>query len=172
MVGRFAAAVGTLAVCACSPVHDWREVRLADGALVALFPCKPARLVRTVELAGAPVALELVSCSAGSTTWSVASGDVGNPARVGPALAALHDARVANLAGRETARSQVVPAGATPHMQSMRFTVQGQRPDGEPVTEVSLVFARDNRVFHAGALGAGTPREALETWTDSLRLVR
>lgn len=155
---------------ACSPVHDWREVRVADGALVALFPCKPQRLVRSVPLAGAPVELELVSCSAGGTTWSIASGDVGDPGRVGAALTALHDARLAALGGRETDRSASMPVGATPHVQSLRFTIEGQRSSGEAVKEVSLVFARGNRVFHAGALGAEPAPEALETWTDGLKL--
>lgn len=164
----FGAVLGGLV--GCSPVLDWREVRIADGTLVALFPCKPQRLTRNVALAGNPVDLELVSCNAGGTTWSVTSGDVGDAARVGPALSALHDTRLVALAGRETDRVAAMPAGATPHVQSMRFTVEGQRPDGTKVSEISLVFARNDRVFHVGALGANPSPEAIETWIDSLKL--
>jgi len=156
----------------CSPVHDWREVRVADGALVALFPCKPQRLTRSVPLAGNAVDLELVSCSAGGTTWSVTSGEVSDAGQVGATLSALRESRAGALAGRETDHVALVPAGATPHVQSMRFTVEGQRPDGSKLREISLVFARDSRVFQVAALGPDPSREAVETWIDSLKLAR
>jgi hypothetical protein len=170
---RLLAALSVSAAAAgCSPVHDWREVRVGEGALVVLFPCKPERLTRTVDLADAPAAVELTSCGAGGTTWSATSADVGDPGRVAAALTALHDARLKALAGREVGRAAYVPAGATPHVQSLRFEVEGQRPGGEPVREVSLVFAKGNRVFHLGALGADPPPQALETWVESLQLAR
>lgn len=170
---RLLAALSVSAAAAgCSPVHDWREVRVAGGELLVLFPCKPERLTRTVDLADAPVALELTSCAAGGTNWSVTSGDVGDPGRVGAALTALHDARLKVLAGRETRREAFVPAGATPHVQSLRFELEGFRPGGEKVREVSLVFARGNTVFHLGALGPDPHPQALETWVESLQLAR
>ena len=74
-----AAALGVAAGCA--PDLNWREVRPVGTTLVALLPCKPDRQTRAIPLAGAEVSMEVLGCSAGGTTWAVATADVGDPAR-------------------------------------------------------------------------------------------
>lgn len=154
------------ALAACSPALDWREVRPAGDTLVALLPCKPERRVRELPLAGSPVAVEVLACTADGTTWGLTSADVGDASRVAPALAALREARARNLGGREAAvRPQPIKGLPQP---GLRFAVQGVRPDGEAVVEESLLFAQGTRVFHAAALGGRPPAAALETFFDNL----
>jgi len=163
-----AAALGVAAGCA--PDLNWREVRPEGATLVALLPCKPDRQTRAIPLAGTEVAMEVLGCSAGGTTWAVATADVGDPARVAPALAGLRAARTRNLEGREGEVRPAELAGATPG--ALRLTVEGRRPDGTPVRERALLFARGTRVFHAAALGGEPPAEALEVFFGGLKLSR
>ncbi|HEV7915613.1 MAG TPA: hypothetical protein VGP22_17745, partial [Albitalea sp.] len=76
---------GALAACtmaACSPALDWRESRPADSDAVAMFPCKPERFARQLALAGAPVQMHLVSCTAANVTYAVAYARLADPARL------------------------------------------------------------------------------------------
>jgi hypothetical protein len=158
------------AAAGCAPELNWREVRPEGVALVALLPCKPDRQTRAIPLAGAEVSMEVLGCSAGGTTWAVATADVGDPARVAPALAGLRAARARNLEGHEGDARAAEVAGATPG--ALRLTVEGRRPDGTPVSERALLFAQGTRVFHAAALGGQPSTEALEVFFGGLKLAR
>ncbi len=158
------------ALAACAPALDWREVRSSGDALVALLPCKPERRTRQVPLAGPPVALEQLSCHADGTTWALSSADVGDAARVAPALEALRAARARNLDGRETQARPAQVAGMTPQPLALRLRVDGRRPDGSALREESLQFARGTRVFQVAALGGTPSADALETFFGSLTL--
>ena len=74
---------------ACAPALDWREVRPAGSGITLLFPCKPDSHARQVQLGPHSVRLELHACTAAGTTWALAFADMGDPARVGPALAGV-----------------------------------------------------------------------------------
>ena len=157
---------------ACSPTLDWREVRPVGSELKALLPCKPERVMRGLTLAGAEVQFELLACQAGDVTWALASADVGDPARVGTALAELRRARSLNLNGRETASTPAMVRGLAMSSAAQRFTVVGHRPDGVAVTEESMLFAQGGRVFHAAALGASPAPAAVQSFFDGLELPR
>lgn len=158
------------ALTGCAPDLNWREVRPAGSTLVALLPCKPDRQTRTIPLAGGEASMEVLGCSAGGTTWAVATADVGDPARVAPALAGLRAARTRNLEGREGEARPGEVSGAAPG--TLRLTVEGRRPDGTPVRERALLFSQGTRVFHAAALGGEPPAEALEVFFGGLKLAR
>lgn len=154
---------------ACSPALDWREVRPEGAALVALLPCKPERHVRQMPLGGAPVAVELLACSADGSTWGVASAAVADPREQAVALQALRAARASNLDGRESEVAALTLPGVAPEPQALRFTVTGRRPDGAPVVERAAVFAHGGRVFHAAVLGGEPSAQAIETFFDNLK---
>lgn len=161
-----------LGLGACAPALDWREVRPDGGAVVLLMPCKPDRQVRQVALAGPPVALELLSCRADDTVWVATTADVVDPARVGPALDALRQSRRTNLEGREI---DAQPAGAGPlatAASAQRYTVEGRRPDGQPVREHALQFAHGTRVVQVTALGGAPSADALDTFFGGIALPR
>jgi hypothetical protein len=153
----------------CSPALDWREARTAGSGFVALFPCKPRTLTRTVPLAGAPVALSMHACSAGGVTWALAHADLGDPARVGPALSELRGSAAANI-GAGAARELPLPIkGLTPNPASVRLRLEGRLPDGRAVVEQIALFSRGTVVLQATALGETLPDEAAETFFAALR---
>ncbi|MCY7314917.1 MAG: hypothetical protein LH480_04670 [Rubrivivax sp.] len=174
------AAVGALLAAAllggCSPVLDWREVRLADSRAQVLMPCKPSAQERNVSLAGQPVRLSLHACAAGGQTWGIAFADVAEPGRVGPAMAELGASAAGNIgAGRPGRAAAARPIalqvpGATPHAASQRWRLQGTRPDGTPLHMQLAVFAHGTRVFQATALGEPLADDAADTFFGGLRI--
>ena len=151
---------------ACSPALNWRSVAVPEAALQVMLPCKPDNAVRTVELAGAPLALSLLSCDADGATFAVSYATLTDPARAGVALEHWRAATLARIgvavpaasapASGAAAPAQMqsfVPAGALALPQAVRTTVQGKRPDGTAVTAHTAWFARalgsEVRVYHA-----------------------
>lgn len=103
-----------VALSACSPALDWRELR-PDGAHVrASMPCRPASHQRELPLAGAPVTLSLWACQVDTGTFGLAMADMRDPARVGPALLALREAARQNVQGRVIELVPVQVPGMTP----------------------------------------------------------
>jgi len=160
-----------LLLWACSPTLDWREVRPEGSGALAMFPCKPTQHARQLALAGQPVVLTLVACSAGDATWALAYTELGDPARVGPAMAALRAATLDNLAAGD-ARLLALPLavpGATPHPGSGRVGFSGQRPDGQPMQAQVAVFTKGTRAFQATVIGETLTADGLESFFDGLR---
>jgi len=170
-VGRCWLVVASAALAACSPALDWREVRPDGGVLTAWLPCKPQRRVREIDLAGGRVSMEMLGCRAQGSTWGLTSADVGDTARVEPALAALRTARAANLGGEETsATPSAVPAGPASR-PALALRVAGRNAAGEAVVERSLLFAAGTRVFHVAVIGIEPSAEALDSFFGQLRLL-
>jgi hypothetical protein len=169
-VGRAAPAVvlGALLLGACSPALDWREVRAESGAL-ALFPCKPVKETRAVVLAGAKTSMTMRACQAAGVTYALASAELGDPARIAPALAQLKSNLVGNIGGTAPAARPLVLAGMTPSAEAQRVDAQGALPDGAPVRQSSAFFARGTWVFQATVMGPKPAAEAVETFFEGLK---
>lgn len=161
------AAAGLLA--ACAPALDWRDVRLEGSGVLLLFPCKPDSQTRTLSLAGAPVRLSLHACSAAGSTWALAVADLGDPARVGPALAELRSAAQRNLAAPDGHALELKVPGSTPHPGSGRLQFEGRMPDGRAMHEQVAVFVKGTQVYQAVVLGTSLDAEAASTFFDSIR---
>lgn len=156
-------------LAACAPALDWREVRLAHSGLSALFPCKPVSQVRRLRLGPQMVQMELHACTADGATWAVAHAELGDPARVGPALAELRDAAAANFTASGLKPRELQVEGATPNPASQRLQWQGRLPDGRAVSGQSAVFAKGTRVFQATVLTQEPDTQAMDNFFASLR---
>jgi hypothetical protein len=162
------AVLAGLVLAGCSPTLDWRQVRPEGWGLVASWPCRPTLQVRPVALAGPAVELGLLSCSAGGHRFAIASADVADPARVGPALQALGAAAQGVI---ESERAASV-SGMTPQPAARWWRVQGQLPDGAPVREQVLLFAQGMRVFQATLVGPVADDTLARTFFDAIELPR
>ena len=60
-----------LALTACSPSLNWREVRASQGELKAMLPCKPDQGNRKQTLAGLELDVHMTGCKAGQDRKSV-----------------------------------------------------------------------------------------------------
>lgn len=158
-------------LAACAPALDWREVRLADGGLRVLLPCKPVGHERRVRLGPQKAPMELHACTAAGATWAVAFADLDDPVRVGPALSELHDAAAANLSVSQLQSLGLRVEGATPNPASRRVQWHGRLPDGRAVSGQSAVFAKGTRVFQASVVAEQPDAEAMDNFFASLRFV-
>ncbi len=150
-----------LLLASCSPVLNWREVRLGDAAMTALLPCKPEQAVRAVELgAGRQADLALWSCDADGATFAVSHMAAPEPAQADAALLQWRAAVLARLqvaqaaaAAAQAAAVPFAPAGALALPASVRLQVAGKRGDGRPVSADAVWFARPEggavRLYHA-----------------------
>jgi len=161
-----------LALSACTPSLNWREVRPEGSTATVLLPCKPSVVARAVRLAGGPVRLLMHACSGGEQTWALAAADMADPGRVAPALDELRAAALANLGAAAATPLQLNVSGATPNASSSRVLLRGKLPDGAAVQEQVAVFTHGTWVFQATVLGAQLPADAVETFFGSLRVGR
>lgn len=135
---------GLLAMAACAPELNWREVRVASGpGLVAMFPCKPQMHERTLALPGQPhpVAVSMQSCQTGQTTWAVSHVEADTPQAMVDMLTRWPELTRDNLA--EAARqlpvarqvqaegpAPVAVPGMTPQPTASAWRYVTERPDG------------------------------------------
>ncbi len=118
-IGTMVAAALALALWACSPTLNWRE-NIAEGTgLTTMFPCRPDRHARSLDLAGAQVHMQMLVCSAGDATYAVSFFDASDAAAVGPALAKLQAAMMANI-GSPAPCARRGPAAAVGSAQRRR----------------------------------------------------
>ena len=92
-----ALAAALLALAACSPTFNWREVRPDGTALSLLLPCKPDKAERSVPLGGKPTELLMLGCDAGDATFAVAVADIGDASRAETVLAQWQALTLANM---------------------------------------------------------------------------
>lgn len=161
-----------LLLAACTPEFDWREVRPEGVDLVAMFPCRPGRLERDVELAGRPVRLALLSCRAGDALFAMAHADIGDADRIAPALDELRASVVRNIDGTETERRPYLVRGMTPSAQAVQAQVRGRRPDGSAVEGEVAVFSIGPRVVQLQVLASRLDAEAARAFLTGLQIRR
>ncbi len=157
-------------LAACAPALDWRQFQPDGWPLQLAMPCKPVDQQRSVPLAGATVALRMLSCSADDHVFAVASTDVGDPARVAPALQALAAAAKANVRATVADEQAAQVPGMTPQAAARRWRLRGQLPDGRPVAEQLQVFAHGTRVFQASVIGTTADDARVAPFFDALRV--
>lgn len=160
-----------LALAACSPAFNWREVRPENTRLSLLLPCKPDKAEKVVPLGGQATTLSMLGCDAGGATFAVAVADVGNAAQTAPVLALWQDLTLANMHAAPDSRqliSQKVP-GASVAVPVVRVQAQGQRADGAAVNGQAVYFSQGSQVFQVVMYAPKIAPEVAETFFSSLK---
>ncbi|HSI54994.1 MAG: hypothetical protein ACAH21_04130 [Ramlibacter sp.] len=170
MPRNFAAAwlVATVALAACSPTFNWREVRAEPTPLKAMLPCKPDKGARDVPMAGRTVSLEVLGCDAGGATFAILFADIADPARSGEVLAQWRIATLANMRSSAARDLAFRPPGALGLPQSLQVFASGQRADGSKVESHAAYFAHGTRVFQAVIYSEQLTPEMAETFFSGL----
>ena len=150
-----------LAVSACSPAFDWREVRPPDAGVQLLLPCKP-----TLQDRRSPAGLRmgLAHCETAGAEFAFSWAELPDPNAAGPALAEMRSALLHQLGGQASAPEPFVVAGMTPSAEAQTQRVSGAHPAR------LAVFTRGKRVYQL--LAQGSKPIADTVWTEFARSVR
>ena len=166
--GLAVAFVVAVALSACSPTFNWREVPVGDAGLVAMLPCKPDRATRAMPLGAASVDVEVVGCEAGGATFAVAHARAADAAQAETWLTAWRMATRAQLADAQAAETPAAVPRAAPQPAPVRFD------GGGPVAAHLLWFAQTRAggvsLYQATVLGRPSSAEAVSTFDEGLRL--
>ncbi len=167
-----AALSGLLALAACSPTFNWRQVRPENTRLSLLLPCKPDKAQKTVAFGGRPTPLAMLGCDAGGVTFAVAVVDLGDlapPPDAVPLLAQWQSLTLAHMKAGAAQRSPLTLPGATPVPPPVLVQAQGQRADGTAVSGYAAYFAQGAQVFQVLMYARQASPELAETYFSSLK---
>lgn len=169
-------AAAFLALAACNPTFNWREVRPEGTALSLLLPCKPDRAEKTVPLGGRPVPLRMLGCDAGDATFAVAVADIGDAAKAEAVLAQWQALTLANMkagpVGTGAGATQVAPfrpAGMAGGAPALMVKSSGQRAGGQAVAGQAAYFSRGSQLFQVVLYAGVIQAEVAETFFSSLK---
>lgn len=160
-----------LALAACSPAFNWREVRPENTRLSLLLPCKPDKAQKVVPLGGQPTTLSMLGCDAGGSTFAVSVADLGDAAKAASVLALWQSLTLANMKaapGTAQALSLRIP-GASVEPPVAYVLAQGRRSDGSAVSGQAAYFAQGSQVFQVVMYAPKIAPEAAETFFSSLK---
>lgn len=161
--------LGSFVLPGCSPALNWRDVRLDQTPLQALFPCKPERAAREVTLGDQVLTLNLLACDVGDAKFALAFADTADASGTGALLAQWRRATLANM---RATTSHDVPAdlkslGALAPTASL--LANGLRPDGRAVALQTVYFAVGARIFQASVYSDTAQPQVAETFFSGLR---
>lgn len=159
-----------VALHACAPALDWRQVSPGGWQVTASFPCRPSNAQRDIALGGQRLTMFMHACTAAGTTFALTMADVRDVRSVGPALDELAAAAVRNLAARIDANEPAQVPGMTPNGEARRLLLSGQLPGGEKVIEHVVVFAHGSRIYQLALVGAQPATEVVQPFFDGIRL--
>jgi len=164
----YASVVCATMLASCSPSLDWREVRVTDGQVKALFPCRPENRVRQVLLAGVKLEMHLESCTAGGANYALSRVNVGNATYVEPALRQLQSVLASNIGGTTAVVGSFNVPGMTSNPLTSRVAVTGSREDGSVIAAEAVFFARGTVIYQATTVGARIGGDATDTFFAGL----
>jgi hypothetical protein len=166
-------------LAACSPEHDWREIRAEDGGFFVTLPAKPATLTRSIELDGLRVDMTMVGAQVRDIAYTVGAvtlPDTDDAVRE-RALATMRAAMVRNIGGTERASRPVtvtlIDAAGQPvgTVTGVEVEATGRMRDRE-ATLVARFAGAGAGAWQAVVLGTGPDRDHAQTFLESLKLVR
>lgn len=124
-----------------------------------------------MALAGQPVALMMLACTADGHTFALASAELGDPGRVGPVLQALGQAAQVNVQATVVAEQPARVPGMTPNLSARRWLLHGRLPNGQAVIEQVQVFAHGTRVFQAAVIGPVADGSRVDPFLEALKVL-
>ena len=168
---RFFPVAALLALTACTPTYNWREVPLEATGLRATFPCKPDKADHSTQFApGRPIVLHALGCEAGGASFVVLYGDIGSAGDLAAALVQWKKASQATIHSTLTSDEPWHPLGALDLPPSSMTRSSARRAEGGELQSQSGYFARGTNVFQAVVYAPKLKPEMTEPFFAGLRL--
>jgi len=174
----FVTAVALVAITACSPVFNWREVRLEASGLTALLPCKPDRAARDVVFDTDQVVLRMAGCEAGGATFTIAYAIAHDATQACAWLTAWKAAMTNKLQAQTSVETQVEMRGAAAAPAPIQLKAEGNDTEGRKTPAQVWWFTQAAQsgqpgevlLYQATMLGQPSEIDASATFFENLRL--
>ena len=173
MIRKLAQAAFLLALAACEPALDWRDMRAESLGLAVSFPCRPHDAERLLSLAGTKVNMKMLVCQAGGMSFSLAGADLADPSLVGLGLQQLGAALAGKLQAASAAASKPIASalqvrGMTPNDHAREIHIAGKGPEGQSLHVHAAVFAYGTKVYQAVVMTPKADAAAFDLFLTSL----
>jgi len=175
MIRGLCAAAALLALVACSPKLDWREVRGGDAPYTALLPGKPASFSRQIDLHGIKMTMQMQATDVDGSTFAIGSAKLPDSAQALAALEGMKDGMLKNINGRVTSEKAAGASLATTNgsRQTRSYDVEarGNLQNGRAVVLAARFVASDQWVYQAVIMGDEklVTRDAIDTFLTSFK---
>lgn len=165
----------------CSLESDWRTVPLKGASLQLMLPCKPQSQTRAVELGQGSVAMTVVGCEAGGSTFAVTHFLLADPTRAGEVLDYWQKAVLAQLPSGVAAAAeklkvdtQWLPKEALNLPQSRHIAFTGMSSQKQHLIGNGLWFANMEgsaaHLYHVVIYGVKPDPKDAEMFFSNLKL--
>jgi hypothetical protein len=181
----------TMALSACVPSHNWREIVVEHGGVAVMFPSKPDRLSRPIDLNGITLTMTMVGSKIDRSAYTVAWVDLPSAALAQQALENMRIGMLKNVGYSDPVST--LNAGNGVRTQAVKVRLRGTQvehpatlletsmagtgsqnaaapPLGRPVMR-ALFAAKGLRAWQVVAVGPALDSELAKLFTDSFQLV-
>ena len=142
--------IAALALVACSPTLNWREVRNADAGYLVLLPAKPASHTRTVTLGELKVEMQMTAAEADDMNFAVASALVEDAGQRKNALELMQQAMVKNIRGSIAGEKTLMLKDGS---SATEIEAGGTMPNGRRMKLYARFAMKEQRIYQAVAIG-------------------
>lgn len=176
---RVIAIVALIALAACSPRLDWRELSAADGMVRVAFPAKTHSQTRPLDIGGEEIPFTLTAAAVGHAVFAVGYVDLPPAAKDDAArqryVQALEDSLVQNLTAERIERRTIEIRHARGNDASTTIGHELElhgTPNEHSVWMLARVLLVGNRLIEVAAVGPekDLAQEAAQTFVNSLRI--
>ncbi|MDB5962436.1 MAG: hypothetical protein JWP59_3730 [Massilia sp.] len=166
------AAIGALALIACSGSHNWRDYSSPDAPYRVMFPDKPSVHKRSIDLDGMKVEMTMTAVDDNGTIYAVGSAEAPDANRASAALGAMKTALVRNIGATVTSEKARASSSTSTGQQSAIDVEASGTQNGTPMKLVGHFEARDTRFYQVIVMGKdkAMPKEQVEQFISSFKL--
>ena len=155
---------------ACAPQYNWRQTAVAGTPLQTLFPCKPERAQRKMQLGAQVVDMGMTSCTVSGVSVAVGHAVLADPSGAGAVLLQWRQATLTTMRATEVRQSPFRLPHAMDVADSVSVRAIGTGPDARPLVLQAVWFASGKSAFVAMLYGPTIQSEVAETFFAALRL--
>lgn len=159
-----------VALSACSPALNWRDVRPEGTSLVGLLPCKPDHGARVLPMGAKPVTITMMGCDANGATFTLAHVAVQDAGEAATVLTQWQAATLKTLRGQTLSATPFSLKGSSVQPPAVQVKAVGSRPDGQSVHLHAVWFAAPGYVFQVALYADKAQPDVAEAYFSGLRL--
>lgn len=169
--------VACVALPACAPRYDWREIRADEDRYLAMMPARPDRMTRPIDLDGMAVNMTMQGARIDGVAFVVGAVPLpdASVAVRERALAAMRAAMVRNIQGTESRADAiavpVVDASGRALGSAPGWRIEASGSTGQHAVSLHAVFAsRGGRAWQAVVLGPDPDPDQARIFLDGFRI--